>query len=61
LLSVVDFQIDNMFLSRTLPHSPQGKGFKLFPGAYKVFKECIVVETSKKAHSIENSKGYCPF
>jgi hypothetical protein len=32
LFSVVDFQIENIFLRRTLPHSPQGKGFKLCPG-----------------------------
>ena len=32
LFSVVDFQIENMLLRRTLPHYPQGKGFKLCPG-----------------------------
>jgi hypothetical protein len=32
LFSVVDFHIENMFLRRTLPHNPQGKGFKLCPG-----------------------------
>jgi hypothetical protein len=32
LFSVVDFLIENMFLRRTLPQSPQGKGFKLCPG-----------------------------
>jgi hypothetical protein len=31
LFSVVDFQIENTFLRRTLPHNPQGKGFKLCP------------------------------
>jgi hypothetical protein len=57
LFSIVDFQIENMILRRTLPHKPQGKGFKLCPGAYKVFIENVVVETSKQAHSIGNSKG----
>jgi hypothetical protein len=32
LFSVVDFQIEIIFLRRTLPHSLQGKGFKLCPG-----------------------------
>jgi hypothetical protein len=32
LFSVVDFQIENMFLRRTLPHNSQGKGCKLCPG-----------------------------
>jgi hypothetical protein len=32
LFIVVDFQIENMFLRRILPHNPQGKGFKLCPG-----------------------------
>jgi hypothetical protein len=32
LLSVIDFQIENIFLRRTLPHNPWGKGFKLCPG-----------------------------
>jgi hypothetical protein len=32
LLSVVDFQIGNMFLRRSLPHSLRGKGCKLWPG-----------------------------
>jgi len=53
LFNVVDFQIENRFLRRTLPKNPQGKGFKLCPGAYKTF----VVETSKQAHSVRNSKG----
>jgi hypothetical protein len=30
--SIVDFQIENIFLRRTIPHNPQGKGFKLSPG-----------------------------
>jgi hypothetical protein len=25
----ITFQIENIFLRKTLPHSPQGKGFKL--------------------------------
>jgi hypothetical protein len=54
LFSVVDFRIENIFLRRTLPQNPQGKGFKLCPGAYKVFIEGVVVKTSKKAHSIGN-------
>jgi hypothetical protein len=57
LFNVVDFQIEIMFLRRTLPHSLQGKGCELCPGAYKVFIEGVVVETSKKTHSIGNSKG----
>jgi hypothetical protein len=32
LFSVVDFQIENMFLRRTLPHNLQGKDCKLYPG-----------------------------
>jgi len=32
LFTVVDFQIEIMFLRRILPHSLQGKGFKLCPG-----------------------------
>jgi hypothetical protein len=32
LFSVVDFQIENMFLRITLPQNPQCKGFKLCPG-----------------------------
>jgi hypothetical protein len=32
LFSMVDFQIEIIFLRRTLPHSLQGKGCKLFPG-----------------------------
>jgi hypothetical protein len=32
LFSVVDFQIENTFLRRTLPHNPQGKDYKLCPG-----------------------------
>jgi hypothetical protein len=32
LFSVVDFQIENIFLRRILPRNPQGKGFKLCPG-----------------------------
>jgi hypothetical protein len=32
LFSVVDFPIEIMFLRRTVPHNPQGKGFKLCPG-----------------------------
>jgi hypothetical protein len=31
LFSVVDFQIENMFLRRRLPHNPWGKGFKSYP------------------------------
>jgi hypothetical protein len=31
LFSVVDFQIENIFLRITLPHNPWGKGFKLCP------------------------------
>ena len=34
-LSVVDFQIENMFLRRKLPHNPQGKGFSYALGVYK--------------------------
>ena len=33
LSSVVDFQIENMFL-RTLPYNPRGKGFKVMPWGY---------------------------
>jgi hypothetical protein len=61
MFSAVDFQIETMFLGRTLHHSPQGKGCKLCPGAYKLFIESVVVETSKKAQSVGNSKGWCPF
>jgi hypothetical protein len=32
LFSVVDFQIEIIFLRRTLLNSPQGKGCKLDPG-----------------------------
>ena len=32
LFSVADFQIENMFLRRTLPQNLQGKGFKICPG-----------------------------
>jgi hypothetical protein len=32
LFRVVYFQIEIMFLRRTLPHSPEGKGCKLCPG-----------------------------
>jgi hypothetical protein len=52
LFSVIDFQIKIMFLRRTLSHSPQGKGCKLYPGTYKVCIESVVVETSKNTHSI---------
>jgi hypothetical protein len=58
LFSVVDFHIEIMFLRRTLPHSLQGKGCKLWPGGvYTVFIKGVVVETSKRDHSIGNSKG----
>ena len=57
MFSVVDFQIENTFLRRTLPNNPQGKGFKVCPGANSVFIESVVLETSKKALSIRNSKG----
>jgi hypothetical protein len=47
-----------MFFRRKLPHNPQGKGFKLCPGAYKFFfLEGVVVETLKGVHLIGNSKG----
>jgi hypothetical protein len=46
-----------MFLRRTLPYNPRGKGLSYALGVYKVFTEGVVVETSKKAHSIGNSKG----
>jgi hypothetical protein len=55
LFYVVYFHIENMFLRRTLPHSPEGKGYKLCPDAYKLFIESFVVETSKRANSIGNS------
>jgi hypothetical protein len=32
LFSVVGFQIEIIFLRRTLPYSPQGKGCNLCPG-----------------------------
>ena len=57
LFSVVDFLIESMFLRRTFHHNPQGKGFKLYPGVYKVFIEGVIIETSKGAHLIGNSKG----
>jgi hypothetical protein len=31
LFSIVDFQIENMFLRRTVSHNPRGKGFKICP------------------------------
>jgi hypothetical protein len=31
LFSVVDFKIENIFLRRTIPYNPQGKGYKLCP------------------------------
>jgi hypothetical protein len=31
LFSVVDFQIEIMFLRKTIPHSPQGRDCKLCP------------------------------
>jgi hypothetical protein len=57
LFSVVDFQIENIFYGG---HSPTTLGARVVSyalGAYKVFIEVVVVETSKKAHSIGNSKG----
>jgi hypothetical protein len=37
LFSVVDLQLEIMFLRRTLPHRPQGKGGKLCTGDIKGF------------------------
>ena len=39
-------------LRMTTPYNPLGKGYKLCPGGIKVFIEYVVVETSKRAHSI---------
>jgi hypothetical protein len=30
-------------------------------GKYKVFVDSVVLQTSKRADSIGNSRGYCPF
>jgi hypothetical protein len=59
LLSVVDFQIENMFLRKTLPSPPtlRARVLSYALGAYKVIIEGVVVEISKKAHSIGNSKS----
>ena len=57
LFSVVDFQIENMFLRRTLPQTLRTRVLSYALGAYKVFIEGVVVETSKGAHLTGNPKS----
>ena len=55
LFSVVDFQVENIFLRRIPPPTTlRARGLSYALGAYKVFIEGVVVETSKQAHSIGN-------
>jgi predicted alpha/beta hydrolase family esterase len=42
------------YLRMTNPQSPQGKGCKFGLGAYKTFKDSVVLEISKVAHSVKN-------
>ena len=55
--SVVDFQIENIFLRRIPPTTLTARVLSYALGAYKVFIEGVVAETLKKAHLIGNSKG----
>jgi hypothetical protein len=55
--SVVDFQIEIMLLRGHSPTALRARVVSYALGAYKVLRESVVVETSKKAHSIGNSKG----
>ena len=57
MLSVVDFQMEIMFLGGHSPTALRARVVSYALWAYKVFIEGVVVETSKKAHSIGNSKG----
>ena len=54
LFSLVDFQIENMFLRRTVPPTLSARVLSCALGAYKVFIECVVIETSKQAQAIGN-------
>jgi hypothetical protein len=54
LFSVVDFQIEIMFLRRTLPKAFRARVVSYALGAYKIFIEHVVAETSKRGHSIGN-------
>jgi hypothetical protein len=54
LFSVVDFQIENIFLRRIPPTNLRARVLSYALGTYKVFIEGVVVETSKQAHSIGN-------
>jgi hypothetical protein len=47
-----------MFLRRTFPPTAlRARVVSYALGTFKVFIESLVVETSKRAHSIGNSKG----
>ena len=47
-----------VFEDDTPSTAPRARVVSYALGAYKVFIESFVVETSKKAHSIGNSKGW---
>ena len=47
LFSVVNFRVEIIFLSRTLPKALRARVVSYALGAYKVFTERIVVKTSK--------------
>jgi hypothetical protein len=57
LFSVVDFQIENMFCGGHSPTTLRARVLSYALGEYTVFIEGVVVEASKQAHSIGNSKG----
>jgi hypothetical protein len=57
LSSIVDLLINNKFLKRSLPTTLRARVLGYALGAYKVFIECVVIETSKKSHFTGNSKG----
>jgi hypothetical protein len=57
LFSAADFQIKIMFLRRKLPTALRTRAVSYALGTYKVLIESVIVETSKKAHLIGNSKG----
>ena len=54
LFSVVDFHIENIFLGGHSPTTLRARVLSYALGAYKVFIEGVVVETSKQAQLIGN-------
>jgi hypothetical protein len=62
LLNVVERSGHYVFKYDTPPPTALRAKFVIYArGAYKVFIESVVVKTSKRAHSIGNSEGYCLF